>query len=255
MELNKIYNGDTRELIKQVESESIDLIVSDIPYTIIQGGDAKGFWRDRQMGGVMAKHGFTTGNYELVKKGKIFEHNDIKFHEYLPELYRVLKQSSHCYLMINARNLKELQQACEDAGLIYQQLLVWDKRNATPNRYYTNACEFILMLRKGAAKNINDMGARNLISVPNIIGTKRHPTEKPVVLMEYLIKQSSKQGDLVLDPFCGSGSTCLAAKNTGRNYIGFEIDQNYHEIACKRMTEPQKVSLFNDYKDGKEKLV
>lgn len=140
MQLNKIYSGDTRELVKQVEDESIDLIVSDIPYKIVQGGDATGVWRDKQMGGIMAKHGFTTGNYDLVKKGKIFEHNDIEFHEYLPELYRVLKQSGHCYLMINARNLKDLQQACEDAGFIYQQLLVWDKRSATPNRYYMNAC-------------------------------------------------------------------------------------------------------------------
>ena len=247
MQLNKIYNGDTRDLVKQVDTESIDLIVSDIPYKIVQGGDATGVWRDKQMGGVMAKHGFTTGNYDLVKKGKIFEHNDIEFHEYLPELYRVLKQSGHCYLMINARNLKDLQQACEDAGFIYQQLLVWDKRSATPNRYYMNACEFILMLRKGAAKSINDMGASNLIRVPNIIGTKRHPTEKPVVLMEYLIKQSSKQGDLVLDPFCGSGSTCIAAKNAGRKYLGFEIDQQYYEIACQRMTEPKKVSLFNEF--------
>lgn len=65
--------------------------------------------------------------------------------------------------------------------------------------------------------------------------------------MEYLIKQSSKQGDLVLDPFCGSGSTCIAAKNAGRKYLGFEIDQKYYEIACQRMTEPKEVSLFNEF--------
>lgn len=59
MELNKIYNGDTRDLVKQVETESIDLIVSDIPYTIVQGGDATGVWRDKQMGGIMSKHGFS----------------------------------------------------------------------------------------------------------------------------------------------------------------------------------------------------
>ena len=66
--------------------------------------------------------------------------------------------------------------------------------------------ELILMLRKGGAKPINNMGTSNIIKIPNIIGKKQHPTEKPIKLMEVLIENSSNEGDLVLDPFMGSGS-------------------------------------------------
>ena len=70
-------------------------------------------------------------------------------------LFNVLKDNTHCYIMINARNLMELQQEAEKVGFKFQQLIVWNKGNSIPNRYYLNSCEFILMLRKGAAKNIN----------------------------------------------------------------------------------------------------
>lgn len=111
-----------------------------------------------------------------------------------------------------------------------------------------NQLEFILMLRKGAAKNVNDMGISNCLSCPNIIGKGArgcHPTEKPVALMELLIKQSSNAGDIVLDPFAGSGSTLIAAKRCERRYIGFEIDPEYYQMAQKRLDyEPQQAALF-----------
>lgn len=110
-----------------------------------------------------------------------------------------------------------------------------------------NQLEFILMLRKGAAKNVNDMGISNCLSCPNIIGKgeQYHPTAKPVALMEVLIRQSSNEGDIVLDPFAGSGSTLIAAKRLNRRYIGFEIDKRYYDMAVKRLgTEPQQMSMF-----------
>ena len=107
--------------------------------------------------------------------------------------------------MINPRNLKELQQSAEDAGFIFQNLIVWDKGNSVPNKYYLNAYELILMLRKGKAKNINNMGTKNILRVPNIIRTKKHPTEKPAELMQILVENSSNPGDTVLDPFMGVG--------------------------------------------------
>lgn len=147
--------------------------------------------------------------------------------------------------MINARNLKELQSECEKVGFKFQQLIVWNKGNATPNRYYLNSCEFILMLRKGNARNINNMGTKNILSVPNIRGNKTHPTEKPVNLMKILIENSSNENDIVLDPFFGTGSTLIACVNTHRHYIGYEIDDNYFDIACQRLDEVEEaIPLF-----------
>ena len=200
--------------------ESIDLVVTDCPYHIVSGGctnDAVKIGRstERDSHGNIYVNGTQHKNLGSIfnefnsncytKQGKLFKHNDIEFKDWLPGIYRVLKEGSHCYVMINARNLKDLQQAAENEGFIFQQLLVWDKGNATPNKYYMNALEFILMLRKGRAKNINNMGTKNILQVPNITRTKAHPTEKPPELMRILIENSTNAGDTVLDPFMGVG--------------------------------------------------
>ena len=147
--------------------------------------------------------------------------------------------------MINGRNLAELQTKAEKVGFIFQQLLVWDKGNATPNKWYLQACEFILMLRKGGAKNINNLGTKTLLTIPNIHGNKLHPTEKPVSLMEILIDNSTKTNEIVLDPFMGSGTTGVACKLLNRKFIGMELDEEYFDIACERIkNETKQLTLF-----------
>ena len=170
-----------------------------------------------------------------TKQGKLFKHNEVKFSEWLPEIYRVLKDDTHAYIYINARNIKELQTEAEKAGFQYQNIIIWEKGNATPNRYYLQAYEMILLLRKGKARNINNMGTKNLLKVKNIIGKKTHPTEKPVELNKIFIENSSNQGELVLDPFMGSGSCGVACKETDRNFVGIEIDEKYFKIAQERI--------------------
>lgn len=169
-----LINGDCLEEMKNIEDESIDLVVTDCPYHIISGGCTNIPRKDEPSGIFNRRNTSTQAN---AKNGKLFNCNDIKFRDWLPDLYRVLKDNTHCYIMINGRNLKELQQEAENVGFQFQNILVWNKGNATPNRYYLNACEFILMLRKGNAKNINNMGTKNVIDVKNIRGNKLHPTE------------------------------------------------------------------------------
>lgn len=97
-------------------------------------------------------------------------------------------------------------------------------------------CEYVLFLRKGKAKWIKDIGGSKTIhQFNNIIGNKSHPTEKPVDLLSFYIQNSSEVEDIVFDPFAGSGSTCVAAKNLGRKYIGVELDKSYFDVAVKRM--------------------
>lgn len=252
----ELHNLDCLEVMKKIPTESVDLVCTDCPYHIVSGGcsnDAVKIGRYTQCGGILRKdsHGnsfMTESNHvslcgilndydptTYTKQGKLFKHNEIKFSDWLPDVYRVLKNDTHCYIMINPRNYMELQQEAEKVGFQFQQMIIWAKNNSTPNKYYLNSFEIILMLRKGRAKNINNMGTKNILFVPNIMGNKKHPTEKPEALMKILIENSTKTGDVVLDPFMGVGSTGLACKHNGRSFIGIEIDEKYYKIAEDRI--------------------
>ena len=80
-------------------------------------------------------------------------------------------------------------------------------------------------------------GTKNILRIPNILGNKKHPTEKPVDLLKLLIENSSNEGDIVMDCFMGSGSTGIACINTNRKFIGIEIDKKYYDIAIERIQE------------------
>lgn len=253
----KLINEDCLVALKELEDESVDLVVTDCPYHIVSGGCTTGAYGNPS--GVLnhdyrkdehgnkyygdTKHVSLCGilndadQTTYTRQGKLFKHNDIKFEEWLPEVYRILKQDTHCYIMINPRNLAELQTKAEEVGFKFQQILIWNKGNATPNRYYLNAYEMILMLRKGKARNINNMGTKNILSIKNIIGNKKHPTEKPVELMKILIENSTDAGGVVIDPFMGAGATGVACKELGRNFIGIEIDEKYFNIAKERIEQ------------------
>ena len=217
-----LRQGDCLELMKYIPDESIDLLVTDPPYKIVQGGCTNKAVR------------LKGSNQEQLKKGTLFNNNSIKFNEWIPEVYRVLKNNSHCYIMSNDRNINELLNICEKVGFKLLNILVWGKSKHSPNRYYLKNCEFIVFLRKGKAKNINNMGTKQLLLIDNV-ENKNHPSEKPIKLMEILIKNSSNEHDKLLDPFMGSGSTGVACVNTNRNFIGIELDENYFNIAKERI--------------------
>lgn len=236
----KIDNKDCLEVMKDIPDNSIDCAVIDPPYKIVAGGCRK--VADKECSGILNRRrdNKRTDWVDEVRSGKMFKHNEIKFSDWLPELFRVLKDKSHCYLMINSRNLKDLQVEAEKVGFKFQNLLIWDKGNVTPNRYYMQGFECILMLRKGGAKTINDRGSSNILRVPNIIGNKKHPSEKPVELLQIMIRNSTNEGDTVIDPFMGSGSAGLACLNTNRKFIGVELDENYFQIAEARIKETEQ---------------
>ena len=236
-----LYSGDCLEVMKSIPDNSIDLVATDCPYKIVSGGCRK-IPKDgeRETSGILTrrhKDNKRTDWVDAVRTGKMFANNDIEFKDWLPDVYRILKDKSHCYIMVNSRNLAELQKQSEQVGFKFQNLLMWDKGNVTPNRWYMQGFECILMLRKGGAKNINNLGSSNILKVPNIIGNKTHPTEKPIDLMRILIENSTQPNEIVLDPFMGSGSTMIACLNTNRKGIGIELDKHYFDIAQKRINE------------------
>lgn len=258
-----LIHGDCLEVMKMLADNSIDCVVTDCPYKIIAGGvrvvyedsdktdwsatDPKGvLGRGRRVvsdGTICSNKWVKRGENDVpsaVKDGKMFEHNDIEFSEWLPEVFRVLKPQTHCYIMVNGRNLARLQVEAEKAGFVFQNLKVWEKNNATPNKYYMQNGEFILMLSKRPARNINNLGDKTIFRVPNIIGNKLHPTQKPVELMKRLIRNSTNENEVVLDLFMGSGSTGVAAMHENRKFIGIEKEQDYFEIAKNRIESALK---------------
>ena len=216
----KLYNDDCLNVLKDIEDNSIDLVVTDPPYEVITGG---------RNGGVKGKpSGILTENKQLMKSIP-------KADLWLSECFRVMKDGTHIYIMTNTLNLTNYLNIINDVGFKLHNLLVWNKNNTTPNRWYMKNCEYVIFARKGFAKSINNPSSQTVHNFDNIIGNKKHPTEKPVDLMKLYVENSSQVGDTVLDPFMGSGSTGVACKELGRNFIGVELDKQYFDIATKRV--------------------
>ena len=223
-----LFNNDCLKIIKKIEDKTIDLVVTDPPYKLNKtpGSSTSSSKSDKWQGNLIA--GDKTANIT----------NNIKFSDWLPEVYRVLKENAHCYIWVNDKNLVDLCNEAEKVGFRLHNILVWKKNNCTPNRWYMKNCEFILFLHKGKSFPINNLGDSQLFECDNINGkNKLHPTQKPIEYLNRLILNSSKENDIVFDPFVGSGSTCVSAKQLNRKYIGIEIDKKYFDISKNRLKE------------------
>lgn len=221
-----LFNADCLEVMKEMENESIDLIVTDPPYKVTARRSAG------NSGGMLQK--------EINKKGKVFNCNDIDVTKYAGEFFRLLKDGSHCYVMTNHINLISMLNTFTEVGFHFIKSLVWDKVNKIMGQYYMSQFEYILFFRKGKGVKINNCGTSDILSFPNKkskdeTGHNLHDTEKPVELMKVLIENSSAVGDIILEPFAGIGATCIAAKECGRRYIGVELDKKYFDISTERL--------------------
>lgn len=228
---------DARIGLTRLLRGSIDLIVCDPHYKNISGGNKTH----------NAPRGILTANDGNAS----IKFNDSHIADFARELFFVLKDRAHCYIMTNLKNMKRIWDAFEAVGFKLHNILGWKKNTANPNRWYMKNQEYTLFFRKGKAFPINDKGVKSFVTCDelpwgdecelihefkNPTGTdKFHPTEKPIGLMRLYIEASSKPGDVVLDPFMGSGSTGVAAQQSGRKFIGFEIDPEHYATACRRM--------------------
>lgn len=168
---------------------------------------------------------------------------DISWSDFLPTVFRAIEKNGEAYIMANNRHLTVADSVAQHCGFKYHNHLIWHKGNATRNRWYMKNCEFTLYYFKGRGKAINNCGSLQMVSIPNVKNAV-HPTEKPVPLMQIYIKNSSQVGDVVLDPFMGSGSTGCAAMMSGREFIGIEKDKKYFDLAVERIERWAKDSEF-----------
>lgn len=233
MEVNKIYNEDCLVGLKKIPDNSIDLVLIDPPYDICTAGGKKG--NDK------LSHDIMKLEKELIDNNLVSSF-DIKV---LDEIVRVMK-GINIYIWCNARQIPmyikyfNLQLQCK------LEVVIWGKTNPIPlfSNKYMNDKEYCLYFRKdGYCKPKSYEDAKSIyISKANVEDKKKyqHPTIKSLELIRRLIRNSSKENDLVLDCFLGSGTTAVACILENRKYIGFEINKKYFDIANKRILETKK---------------
>lgn len=214
------------DLMKNLPNNSIDLIVTDPPYKTTPRGNAG------NSGGMLQK--------EIIKKGQVFNFNNISCKKYAPEFFRILKEDSHCYIMTNHINLIEMLNVFTDAGFHFIKSLIWNKCNKIMGQTYMSQYEYILFFRKEKFKKINKCGTPDILNIPNIktkdnCGNNIHDTEKPIILYKILIENSSKENEIVFEPFAGSDNCQFACIETSRQFLGSEIDKEYFDKAIEKL--------------------
>jgi site-specific DNA-methyltransferase (adenine-specific) len=246
IEFNKIYNMDCIDGMKLIPDNSIDLVITDPPFAI----DFK------------AKR----NNYHRKQDRVIEGYNEIPESEYyeftlkwMREVYRVLKDSGSMYVFSGWNNLKDILNALDNIGFITVNHIIWKyqfgvvtKRKFVTSHYHIlyvckddNKRKFFPYARFGPSeKNENDKSLHYqdkedvwIINREYWNGDIKTPTKLPFELIKKILEYSSEPGDIVLDPFLGSGQVAVVSKMLGRKYIGFEIVKEYYEFAKKRLEE------------------
>lgn len=246
LELNKIYLGDCLEIMNSIDDKSVDMILCDLPYGVLNKSNSSAKWDSvipfdvlwKQYERIIKDNGaivlFGSGMFTanlMVSNRKMWKYNLI--------WHKTDKPTG--FLNAKKMPLKEHEDIC----VFYKKLPVYNpqmvkceynQRNHSRGKQLgkqTNRCYGII----GKAVDFisDEKYPRSILNFARGRKEISHPVQKPLALCEYLIKTYSNEGDLVLDNCCGSGTTCLAAKNVGRNYIGIEKDENYFKIAMERL--------------------
>lgn len=233
MEINNIYNIDCIIGLQDINDGSVDAVITDIPY----GEVNKHAKKKRSEKG--------SKKYRISDKGKA----DVVTFD-LEELTRTLcrKARGSVYMFCGSEQLSQIRQIMELEGLT-TRVIVWEKTNPSPlagEYMWLSGIELCVFGRKKGA-TFNYFCRNSVIRLPSTQTTEKtiHPTQKPVDLMRTLLLASTKEGDLVLDPFMGSGTTAVACIKEKRNYIGFELCEEFYKKACKRIkAEAAQTQLF-----------
>jgi site-specific DNA-methyltransferase (adenine-specific) len=237
----RLFLGDSIKLLQSFPDESIDLIFADPPYFLSNGG-------------------MTCKNGEMVpvKKGSWDQsrgvEEDFRFqHAWLKESKRILKPNGSLFVSGTRHNIFSVGFSMQRLGYKLLNDITWYKPNPPPNlacRYFTHSSETVIWAARDEKakwtfnyklmKRLN--GGKQMKSVWSILPPRKdekllgkHPTQKPVELLERIVLAASRPGDVVLDPFSGSGTTGIAARRLGRRYIGIELSPEYADLAVDRL--------------------
>lgn len=205
--VNRILQGDCNALLRRLPAGSVDLVLTDPPYGVrYHDRSGRTIANDADLGAVLGA--FT-------------------------ELYRVLKPDTFCVSFYGWNRVGEFFRAWTAAGFHPVGHIVWQKSYASSSRFLRAHHEQAYLLAKGnppiPSEPLQD------VRPWDYTGNRLHPTEKAVSILRPLVESFSRRGDLVLDPFSGSGSTAVAAALSGRRYLGIELEHSYCELARRRL--------------------
>ena len=235
-----IKQGDCLELMKEISDKSIDMILCDLPY-----GTTNNKWDNI----IPLKELWSEYSRIIKDNGAIILFADGMFTANLilsnPKMWRYNliwdKQRGCDFLNANVKPLKSHEDIC----VFYKHKPTYNKQYwySTPYKKTKNGSLSNNYGDRGVAYTESTDGKRNPLSILSFPrdGKRLHPTQKPIALCEWLIKTYTNENDVVLDNCMGSGSTGVACINTGRNFIGYELDEKYFEIAEKRLNETKIV--------------
>ena len=224
----QIASADAVSWLREQPAESVDLVITDPAYESLEKHRAIGTT-------TRLKHSKASSNDWFT----IFPNE--RFPELFAEVHRVLRRDCHFYLFCDAETMFVAKPEAERAGFRFWKPLVWDKRAIGMGYHYRARYEFILFFEKGK-RRLNDLGVADVIAVPRV--HRGYPSEKPAAVSEVLVRQSSQPGELVADPFMGSGSVGEAALKLGRRFRGADIAESAVRATAERLArwgapEPQ----------------
>lgn len=224
-----IEEGDFRDLLAHLPSRKADLVLTDPPYTISR---PTGFTKlgDRSVARFAVSMDFGQ-----------WDHDNVDLNALSEGMFRVLRKGGTAVVWYDLWKISHLAEAMVRAGFKMLRLLIWEKTNPVPlnmkSTYLSNSREIAVVGVKVGKPTFNDQYHNGVYSypIPRHNGQRIHPTQKPLNLFTELVKVHSLPGDLVVDPFLGSGTTAVAALDSGRMFYGGDIDPHYVKEARSRV--------------------
>lgn len=231
-----IYNGDSLQILKNIDDNSVDLILTDPPYNLGK------FMHDRatNMGKLRGNH-FSATDWDHLDHSKWIE----KMDQFLNESSRIIKTGGSLIIFMSLMKIETIIQLAEKYKFYYKTTGVWHKKNPIPRNmklHFVNSTEgWIYFTFKDKTGKFNYEGkmVHDFIETGLTPSTEKkfggHPTQKPEALIKHFVRLLTDTGDLILDPFMGSGTTGKVAVELGRKFIGIELSQKYYEVSKKRI--------------------
>lgn len=217
----QLTQGDAVAWLRTLPAASVDLVITDPPYESLEKHRAIGTT-------TRLKHSKASSNDWF----SIFPNS--RFPELFAEVWRVLKKDTHFYLFCDPETMFVAKPLAEAAGFKFWKPLIWRKVTIGMGYHYRALYECILFFEKGKRK-LNDLGVADVIDAKRIVGG--YPAEKPPAVSEVLVKNSSQPGELVIDPFMGSGSVGVAAIRNGRAFCGNDLCAEAVDITRARLVD------------------
>lgn len=227
LEINNIYHGDYKELIKSVDDKSIDLVLTDPPYLFVKGGMSS---KNLNRGTKSSDNYINTDMSDFGEK---------EINTLLDNLAPKFRNGWNSYFFCSEKQVACYLKYAIEHNIKYN-LLVWDRQlsNMISYKFFRSHIDYIIRLYEGNGLNKVVSDNPTYLYGKIKVGVKDktyHPTGKPIDMLKDFIYLSSNEGDVVLDPFCGGGAVAIACIRENRNFIGFEINGEYYQKAIERI--------------------